>query len=78
MDRVAKGYEQICGIDFEEMYATAIEAATYRICSPSLTAHFSWHAIFMDAVTAFLNFGIDVTMYVQYRQLPTGRMLLRP
>ena len=65
---VAKGYEQIYGIDFKETYAAVIKAATYRILF-ALIAHFSWHAVLMDAVTAFLNSGIDVTVYMQ---LPTG------
>ena len=45
-----------------------IKAATYRILF-ALIAHFSWHAVLIDAVTAFLNSGIDVTVYMQ---LPTG------
>ena len=65
---IAKGYEQIYGIDFEETYAAVVKSATYRILF-ALIAHFSWHAVLMDAATAFLNSGIDVTVYMQ---LPTG------
>ena len=65
---VAKGYEQVYGIDFEETYAAVIKAATYQNLF-ALLPHFSWHAVLIDAVTAFLNSGIDVTVYMQ---LPTG------
>lgn len=65
---VARSYEQIYGIVFEETYIAVIKATTYQILF-ALMAHYSWYAILMDAVTAFLNSGINVTVYMQ---LPTG------
>ncbi len=61
---VAKSYERIYDINFEETYVTIIKATTYRILF-ALIAHFSWQAVLMHAVTAFLNSGIDVTVYMQ-------------
>lgn len=54
-------------IDFEEMYKTVIKASMYQILF-ALIAHFFWYIILMDTVTTFLNFGINVTVYMQ---LPT-------
>lgn len=61
---VAKNYKQIYGIDFKKTYVVIIKAAIYQILF-ALIAHFSWHAVLMDVVTAFLNSGIDVTVYMQ-------------
>lgn len=65
---VVKGYEQIYSINFKERYVVVIKVPTYQILF-AFIAYFFWHTVLMNAVTAFLNSEIDVTIY---KQFPAG------
>lgn len=66
---IVKNYDQIYGIDFEEIYIADIKTTTYQILF-DLIAYFFGYEILIDTMTAFLNSRIDVTVYaVAYKIL---------
>ena len=65
---VAKGFEQLYGVDYEQTFAAVAKSVAIRILM-ALAAHHDWEIEQMDAVTAFLNSRLDENVWVQ---LPTG------
>lgn len=65
---VAKGFEQLYGVDYEQTFAGVAKSVAIRILI-ALAAHFDWEIEQMDAVTAFLNSRLDENVWIQ---LPTG------
>ena len=51
---VAKRFEQLYGVDYEQTFAAVAKSVAIRILM-ALAAHHDWEIEQMDAVTAFLN-----------------------
>ncbi|KAK9157808.1 hypothetical protein Scep_004382 [Stephania cephalantha] len=51
---LAKGFKQVPGIDFDEIYIPIVKSATVRIII-SLVVHFGWSLRQLDINNAFLN-----------------------
>ena len=65
---VVKGYEQVKGVDFDEIYTPVGKLTTFRylLC---FMAYNSWNSDHLDVVTAFLNPEIDKVVFAE---LPEG------
>lgn len=65
---VARGFEQIHGIDFDETFAGVVKPPTYRLFF-ALMSLLGWHAIQADIKTAFLHGDVEGEVYIQ---IPDG------
>lgn len=61
---VARGFQQIEGVDYNETFAPVIKFATLRMVL-ALVAHFDLELHQMDVVTAFLNGDLDEDIYME-------------
>ena len=61
---VVKGYEQIEGIDYTDIFASVVKSQTTKILF-ALATYFGWYIKQMDVVTAFLYGNIDGVIYVE-------------
>jgi hypothetical protein len=76
---VARGFQQVQGIDFQETYAAVVKTASYRVLF-ALAARFNWKIHQMDVKTAYLNGDLDEEIYVHPPEgfpveLPKGKVL---
>jgi hypothetical protein len=60
---VLRGYEQIAGRDYDEIYTGIVRSETSRLLL-SLAAKYDWEVDQLDAVTTFLNSKIDREIYM--------------
>lgn len=60
---VARGFEQIQGIDFNETYASVVKAPSYKVFF-ALQSLMGWKCHQMDVKTAFLQGDIDEQVYI--------------
>ena len=65
---VAKGYDQVPGVDFQYSFAPVIQDTTTRILMV-LMALFNWNAHIMDVQTAFLHDDLEEEIFME---LPEG------
>ncbi|KRZ57143.1 Retrovirus-related Pol polyprotein from transposon TNT 1-94 [Trichinella nativa] len=65
---VARGYSQVQGIDYEDMFAPTLGYSSLRYLL-SLAAKYNLEVDQMDVVTAFLNPSLNEEIYME---LPTG------
>ncbi|CDF77556.1 Retrovirus-related Gag-Pol polyprotein [Chondrus crispus] len=61
---VARGFQQVQGLDYTETYAPVIKFTTIRLLL-ALVAHYDLELHQMDAVTAFLNGDLDEDIYME-------------
>ena len=61
---VARGFQQVEGLDYTETYAPVIKFTTIRLLL-SLVAHYDLELHQMDVVTAFLNGDLDEDIYME-------------
>ena len=61
-DSLAKGYSQVPGIDFDEVFASVANYSTVRMVLP-LSAAMGWRRIGIDIKSAFLNSELDEELY---------------
>ena len=79
---VAKGYTQIEGLDYDQVYAPVMGIDTFRILL-ALSAAWKLHLIAADVKTAYLNGDLDVEIYMEIphgiknnvSHLPDGKRL---
>lgn len=60
---VAKGFQQIAGLDFDETFSPVIKASTVRIIL-AIAVHFNWEVRQMDINNAFLNGYLKETIFM--------------
>ena len=75
---VARGFQQEEGIDYEETFAAVVKPSSYRILF-ALAAIFGWLAHQGDVKTAFLNSGLEKSVYMrapQGMEIDAGFVLL--
>ena len=65
---VAKGFNQVYGVDYDETFASLVKPMSYRPLF-AIAAQEDWEIHQMDVRTAFLNAPLDEEVYVQK---PTG------
>jgi len=65
--RVAKGYSQQHGIDYEETFAPVAKLTTIRILL-ALSCENDWKVEGMDVKTAFLNGELDEQLYMEIQE----------
>jgi len=61
---VVKGYAQIAGMEFEEIFALVVRIESIRVLLP-ISAHRNLYTQHVDCKNAFLNSDSDVELYVQ-------------
>ena len=61
---VARGYEQILGIDYDETYSPVVRLTSIRIVL-ALAAHYNLLLHTMDVDTAFLNASLEEDIYIK-------------
>ncbi|KAF9696005.1 hypothetical protein EKO04_006262 [Ascochyta lentis] len=61
---VARGFEQVYLLDYDETFATVIKDSSWRAIF-ALAAMFKWNIYQMDFVTAFLNGEVDEEIYME-------------
>jgi hypothetical protein len=61
---VARGFQQIEGVDYHESYAPVAKHSSYRVLF-AVSAKLGWHILQMDAVTAFLNSELEEEVYIR-------------
>jgi transposase InsO family protein len=61
---VAKGYSQIEGVDFDELFAAVAHKDTIRLFL-SIVNHYNWEMDQVDIVAAFLNGDLGGTIYME-------------
>ena len=66
---VAKGYDQIPGVDFTENFAPVVSDVTIRTVMMLLLYNPGWIAYIVDVETAFLYGEMDVDLYME---IPEG------
>ena len=71
---VIKGYEQVPGIGFGDIFAPVAKLVSVRMLM-ALSALYGWHVHHMDVVTTFLNPAIDEPVSIE---LPEGIDWLKP
>ena len=60
---VARGFEQIFGLDFDETFASVVKPPSYRLFF-AMAALFGWHTRQLDVKTAFLNGEVEEEVYI--------------
>jgi len=71
---VAKGFSQIEGIDFNELFAAVAHKDSIRVLS--LVNHLDLECDQVDIKAAFLNGDLDETIYLTRRQQYIGSLVL--
>lgn len=74
---VARGCQQVHGIDFEETFAAVVKPSSYKVLF-ALSAALGWQCEQMDVKTAFLNGELESEVYVKAPpgiQIPRGKVL---
>ena len=74
---VARGFEQIYGVDFDETYASVVKPPSYKLLF-ALQAFYSWKCRQLDIKTAFLNGDILEDVYIEAPDgfpVPVGKIL---
>ena len=61
---VAKGFKQVHGIDYEEVFAPTYRMATIRLVC-ALAAHYGLTLYSLDVTAAFLNGNLDEDVYMK-------------
>jgi len=61
---VARGFEQIYGIDFDETYASVVKPPSYKVMFALMTV-LGWQCHQMDVKTAFLNGVLEEEVYIE-------------
>ena len=61
---VAKGYSQIEGVDFDELFAAVAHKDTIRLFL-AIVNHYDWEMDQVDIVAAFLNGDLEETIYME-------------
>ena len=61
---VARGFEQIYGVDFDETFASVVKQPSYKILF-ALQAMLGWKCHQMDVKTAFLHGEVDEVIYIE-------------
>lgn len=61
---VARGFEQMAGVDFLETFSHVVKSATLRIVF-SLAATKGWYVQQIDVNNAFLNGDLEITIFMQ-------------
>jgi hypothetical protein len=61
---VAKGFSQVEGVDYEEMFAPVARYTSIRMII-SLTSAMGWRLHHMDMKTTFLNGAIEEEVYIK-------------
>jgi hypothetical protein len=61
---VAKGYEQQCGIDYNETFSPVIKPSTIRVLL-SLAVQFHWSIRQLDVSNAFLHGSLAKTVFME-------------
>ena len=61
---VARGFQQVQGVDYNETYAPVVKLTSIRILL-AIVAHFDLELHQMDVVTAFLNGEMDEDVYME-------------
>ncbi|KAK8921048.1 hypothetical protein KSP39_PZI020906 [Platanthera zijinensis] len=61
---VVKGYRQVQGVDYDEVYAPVARIDTIRLII-ALAAHYGWTIMQMDAVAAYLNGYLEEDVYIE-------------
>lgn len=60
---VAKGYSQMPGIDYDEIFSPVARLETIRVVL-ALAAHAGWNVFHFDVKSAFLNGDIQEEVFV--------------
>ncbi|KAK8938725.1 hypothetical protein KSP39_PZI011095 [Platanthera zijinensis] len=61
---VVKGYRQVQGVDYDEVYAPVARIDTIRLII-ALASHYGWTIMQMDAVAAYLNGYLEEDVYIE-------------
>lgn len=61
---VAKGFRQVCGVDYDDTYAPVVRLSALRILL-SVSVNLGMHVHTMDVKNAFLNSELDYDVYME-------------